>query len=113
MITVDGEEIEINKRSVSYWGTHMGRFQKLDLYGGAEFNHVVQGTARDVLVEAAFTVEAAGYPLVLTVHDELLSEVEAGFGSADEYESLMSQPREWFAGLPLVTKAWEDVRYVK
>ncbi len=111
--TDDGDEIEINKRSVSYWGVHQGRFCKQDLYGGAEFNHVVQGTARDILYDAALRVEAAGYKLVLPVHDELLAEVPADFGSASHFESLMSHPEAWFAGLPLTTKAWEDTRYVK
>lgn len=96
---------------MSYWGVHAGRWQKLDLYGGVLCNHVVQGTARDLLVEAMFKVEAAGYPVVLTIHDEIISEVDAGFGSADEYAALMSELPSWASGLPLTTKAWEGDRY--
>ena len=54
-----------------------------------------------------------GYPIVLTIHDEILSEVDAAFGSADEYAELMSRPLAWAEGLPLVTKAWEGDRYAK
>jgi DNA polymerase len=111
--TEDGDEVEINKRSVSYWGTHQGRFMRLDLYGGAEFNHVVQGAARDVLYDAALRVEAAGYPIILPVHDELLTEPDDRFGAVSEFEGLMSEGEAWHAGLPLVTKAWEDARYTK
>lgn len=89
------------------------RWQPQSLYGGVQSNNVVQGTARDLMVEAMFRVEDAGYPLVLTVHDELLSEVDERFGSADEYQSLMSQLPEWASGLPVATAAWEDKRYVK
>ncbi len=89
------------------------RWQAQSLYGGVQSNNVVQGTARDLMVEAMFRVEEAGYPLVLTVHDELLSEVQERFGSADEYQSLMSQLPAWAEGLPVATAAWEDKRYVK
>jgi hypothetical protein len=113
VITIDGDEVEINSRGVSYWGVHAGRWQKLDLYGGSLCNHIVQGTARDLLVEAMFKVEAAGYPVVLTIHDEILSEVDEGFGSAKHYEQLMSDLPPWAEGLPVATKAWEDGRYSK
>jgi len=51
---------------------------------------------------------------VLTVHDELLAECPAGFGSADELAEIMSTVPAWVVGdLPLAAKAWEDVRYAK
>lgn len=102
----------VSRRGVSYWGMQK-TWRKLDLYGGAECNHVVQGTARDLLVAAMLRLEAAGYPLTLSVHDEPLSEVDAGFGCPEEYESLMSILPDWAEGLPVVAKAWEDTRYVK
>jgi DNA polymerase len=75
--------------------------------------HVVSGTARDVLVDAMFRLEAAGYPLVLTVHDEVLSEVDADYGSLDEYRGLLLQKRKWLADVPLAATAWEGFRYDK
>lgn len=100
---------------VEYWGvdSYTKRWCAQRLYGGVQSNNVVQGTARDLMVEAMFRVEEAGYPLVLTVHDELLSEVPEGFGSADEYQRLMSVLPAWASGLPVATAAWEDKRYVK
>jgi DNA polymerase len=83
------------------------------LYGGVECNNDVQGTARELLRFAMGSVERAGYPIVLHVHDELVSEVQKEFGSAKHYESLMSILPPWLAGLPLAAKAWKDTRYVK
>ena len=113
-ITVDGENIELNGYGISYWGSKNGRLLKLDLYGGAQCAHVVSGTARDLLVEAMFAVEDEGYELVLTVHDELLAEVGHNFGSAAHFESIIQKKRPaWIGDMPMVSKAWEDVLYVK
>lgn len=88
------------------WGTH-------SLYGGLQWNNIVQGTARDLLMHAGFAVESCGYPVVLHVHDELVSEVSEAFGSAADFQAIMSQLPEWAHGLPLSAAAWEDRRYVK
>ncbi len=111
IVSIDGDDVEINSRGVSYWGVHQGRFMQLDLYGGLQCAHVVSGTARDVLVEAMFAVEEAGYPIVLTIHDETLSEVDAGFGGVEEYQALMERPISWLPDFPLVAQVWTGDRY--
>lgn len=111
-IKVDGDEIELNRWTVSYWGQKDG-WREIDLYGGMQCAHVVSGTARDVLVGAMFRVEEAGYPLVLTVHDELLSEAPIGFGSLDEYRKLLLKKERWFDGVPISASVWEGPRYDK
>lgn len=83
------------------------------LYGGMQMNNVVQATARELLRISMENVEAFDYPIVLHVHDELVAEVDAAFGSAEEFEALMGIVPAWARGLPLVAKAWEDRRYVK
>lgn len=109
----DGEPIV--KRAVQYWGTDpvTKKWGRFTLYGGEQCNHVVQGTARDIMVDAMFRVEGAGYDLVLTVHDELLAEVPDGFGSVEEFTQLMQTKPNWIGDCPIVAAAWEDVRYVK
>lgn len=122
-IIEEGEETEgmllgarkHGRRSVQYdgvdrktkkWGTRY-------LYGGLQCENDVSGTSRDVLVEGMLRLEAAGYPLVLTVHDENLSEVPSGFGSEDEYARLMAENPAWLPGCPLAAAAWRDGRYTK
>jgi DNA polymerase len=88
------------------WGVHA-------LYGGLQCENDVSGTARDILVGDMFRLEAAGYPLILTVHDEVLSEVPIGRGNAEEVRALLTQGESWTAGLPLAAKTWEGPRYEK
>lgn len=89
------------------------RWEAHSLYGGLQFNNIVQGLARDKLVASMFRLEEAGYPLVLTVHDENLSEVNEAFGSAEEYREIMAAPDAWCRDMPTAVGAWEDRRYVK
>lgn len=83
------------------------------MYGGLQSENVVSGVARDILVDCMFDAEEAGYPIVLTVHDELLTEPLIGHGSAGELQAIMARARPWCPGFPLAAKAWDDVRYAK
>jgi len=87
--------------------------ENMALYGGLQFENIVQAIARDVMVEGMFAAETKGYPIVLTVHDELLCDVPNGHGSAAELKAIMSTVPHWCVGLPLAAKCWEDERYAK
>ena len=114
-INEDGEEEETERPQVAFMGVHpkTKQWAVQRLYGGLQCNNVVQGIAYDLLVEGMFRVEAAGFPIVLTVHDEILSEVPLDFGSVEEFERLMTPDVEWAAGLPVAVGAWEGERYAK
>jgi DNA polymerase bacteriophage-type len=58
-------------------------------------------------------IEAAGYLIVLHVHDELVSEVPIDFGSTDEFTHLMTRKPGWALELPIAASAWTGVRYGK
>lgn len=114
-VNEDGEIEETERPQVAFmgvdsvtkrWGIHR-------LYGGLQCENVVQAIAYDLLVEGMFQVEDASYPIVLTVHDEILSEVPEGFGSVEEFEQLMTPSAEWASGLPIAVGAWEGERYAK
>lgn len=113
IIDIDGEEVVLNKRGVTYRVPVGKKMWKRDLYGGAQCAHVVSGMARDYLCERMLEAEEAGYVLVLTVHDELLAEQLSGQGSVEEFAAIMGKAPTWAPGLPVAAKAWEDVRYVK
>lgn len=72
---------------------------RMSLYGGLLCENVVQAVARDFQAAALLNLEAAGYPPVLHSHDEIASEVKAGFGSVEEFEAIGSRSPSW-ARLP-------------
>jgi DNA polymerase len=57
-------------------------------YGGLLAENWTQAASRDVLVNGMINVERAGYPIVMDVHDEIISEPKLGFGSKAEFERL-------------------------
>jgi DNA polymerase bacteriophage-type len=82
-------------------------------YGGLWAENVVSGIARDLLAEAMLRIEAAGYPIVLHVHDEIVAEVPEGFGGLDEFTHLMTRKPAWALELPIAAKAWTGGHYAK
>jgi len=103
------------KKSVEYMGlnTMINKWTRLHTYGGKLFENAIQAIARDVMAEAMLRVEAAGYPIVLTVHDEILCEVPQGQKSAVEFQRLMTTLPTWATGLPVAVAGWRGQRYRK
>jgi len=105
------------KRTVRFMGMDSMTHQwcEQSLYGGLQCNNIVQGTAADLLVEAMFRVEAAGYPVILTVHDEIVTEVPEHRTDLNDshFAQLMAEHSSTFDGLPISVGAWQDKRYVK
>jgi len=101
-------------REVSLKGNDtVKRFQKASVYGGLLAENITQASCRDLMAGAMMRLEAAGYPITLTVHDEVVSDVPAGHGSQEEFDSILSAVPRWAKGLPLGAKGWTGFRYRK
>ncbi|ORE90236.1 DNA-directed DNA polymerase [Stappia sp. 22II-S9-Z10] len=103
------------KDSVSYMGVDSTtrKWKRQFAYGGLLAENCTQAVARDILAHAMPLVEAAGYPLVMHVHDELVVEVPKDFGSVDDVCKVMCQLPAWADGCPVVAAGWRAERYKK
>lgn len=103
------------KRVVAHMGmnSYTRRWELCYPYGGLFAENAASGTARDVMAHAMPRLEAAGYPIILTVHDEIVTEPKISHGSLEEMCALMVPDAEWAAGLPVSVAGFEAERYGK
>jgi DNA polymerase len=87
---------------------------RMDTYAGKILENITSATARDIMAHAVVNLEKANYPVVLRVHDEIASEVRKGFGSEQEFESIMADLPWWAKGWPVrCGGTWRGRRYRK
>lgn len=88
------------------WGT-------LRTYGGHLVENAVQAIARDLLADALLRVKERGYQPVGHTHDEVVVEIDDGFGDLKEFEAIISTLPQWAGGCPVSAEAWQGFRYRK
>jgi DNA polymerase bacteriophage-type len=100
--------------------TYMGinqysrKWQRLKTYGGKLFENVCQAVARDVMAWNMPAIEAAGYEIVTTVHDEVVTEApDSDEFSGEHLASLLCATPPWAKGMPLAAEGFSSKRYRK
>lgn len=82
-------------------------------YGGKLVENVVQAVARDLMAEAMLGIEAAGFDILLSVHDEIVAEAKTGKKQLEEFCELMGTLPLWAKGFPMKVEGWKGFRYRK
>lgn len=121
-------------RRLAYWGakyeesqknpgrkalTFMGqnqmtkKWERVETFSGRLVENAVQATARDCLREAMFALDAAGFDIRATVHDEVIVTEPLGGRSVEEMAALMGGPIPWAPGLPLRADGYACPYYQK
>ena len=112
------EEVEFRGRkqwklSIECVDSYTHKWGRSPVYGGLLVENIVQGLCRDIMAEAMLRLKLHGYKIILTVHDEILAEMQKGFGSLKEFEEKMAAVPTWAEGLPINAHGWEGSFYRK
>lgn len=102
------------KTSIVYEGTEQvsRKWGQLETYGGKLTENIVQATARDCLAVAMTRLEAAGYRIVMHIHDEVVIE-HPDAGKLEEVREIMGQPIPWAPELILRADGYTTPYYKK
>lgn len=104
---------EFGREQISYMSVGQGKkFIRVESYGPKFVENIIQGIARDVLVEAMHRLLIAGYKIVMHIHDEVVIEAPMDAKLSD-VERIMSITPDWAPGLLLNADGFESEFYKK
>ena len=102
--------------SISYMGIsqYTRRWERIKTYGGRLVENWTQGFARDVMAHNMPRIENQGYKIVLSVHDELITEApDTDDFTHEALATMMATNPPWAAGIPLAAAGFECYHYRK
>jgi DNA polymerase len=119
-----------SKRKLAYYKPHISlgglRFWAINsftnqwcicsTYGGKLLQNAAEGIARDLMTNAMFKLRKKKiYPMLGTVHDEIITEPKEGEGSVEEVCEIMCDKKgvEWAETLPIRAVGMRTKRYRK
>jgi len=82
------------------------------LYSGILVENLSQATARDIFGECILRMEAEGFPVIWTVHDEVIAEVPEDT-STDDVHRAFAQPPDWLPDFPFEAEGGLTDHYTK
>ena len=108
-----GEPFFFMGSSINFFGndSKTRKWCKQETYGGKLVENITQAVARDIMAESMLLLEQEGFEIVLTVHDEIISEVENG--TVEKFKEIMERPPTWGEEIPIEVEAYEATRYRK
>ena len=108
-------EPEFDRDWLTYEGAEQtsGKWTRLRTYGGKLVENIVQAIARDCLAVAMTRLEAAGYQIVMHIHDEAVIECPADACDLTDVCRIMGRPIDWAPGLLLTADGYITDYYKK
>lgn len=110
------EENAKGRDAITYAGVNQETkaWGRNETWGGKLVENIVQAVARDCLAETISQVSAAGYKVVMHVHDEIIVDVPRERADAlKEITDIMARQISWAPGLPLKGDGYETDYYKK
>jgi DNA polymerase len=105
---------EDNKISFTGIEQFTRKWKRIPTFGGRLVENCTQAAARDVIAHNMPLIESSGYPIILTVHDEVLTEVpDRSEYNVEHLSAMLARVPEWAEGLPLAAAGFETYRYRK
>lgn len=101
---------------ITYFGVNQYTRQwgPIKTYGGKIIENCTQAFARDIMAYNMPGIDAAGYDIVLSVHDELVTETpQTEEFNVDHLSSMLAWEPQWAKGIPLAAAGFETFRYKK
>lgn len=92
------------------------KWQRLKIIPGRFVENQCQATCRDILANGKLNLRAAGYPLIGSIHDEVILELEESWENDKTYKavkSLLCKNPEWALDFPLEAEGAFMKRYRK
>ena len=104
----------IVSNKIRYLGlnTYTRKWCSLSTYGGKLAENATQGFAADILYHGLLRADKQDYKLVLSVHDEAVTEADLDHTVKGLNKCLSTVP-SWAVGLPLAAKGFKGYRYRK
>lgn len=115
-------------RVLSYWGAYLDddghicfmalnqttrKWERSETWGGKLVENIVQAFARDCLAVAMLRLDAAGYKMCFSVHDELIVEEPTDGRTWQQMADIMGQAIDWAPGLLLRADGYTTPFYMK
>lgn len=100
-------ENRFGKEAIRFWGINdKKKWSEIDTYGGRLVENQCQAVARDCLAEKLWPLEQAGYPVVFSIHDEIVADAPKSYADLKTVTDIMAAPIPWAPGLPLNAEGW-------
>jgi DNA polymerase len=92
-----------------------GQWGWVDTYGGKLSENIIQAIARDLLADGMRRLDAAGFDIVMHVHDEVVADIpDKGTDFViDEMCRILGEPVEWAKGLGTPAEGFVTQYYKK